>query len=59
MSIIDLFPRFKRLFSGQFLYPTLPDKCVCLNCGYVLENPGEHCRFIRCPKCGSPMRRGI
>lgn len=38
-------------------YSTLPKKCVCLECGYVVENPGEHCINLSCPICGGRMRR--
>jgi len=31
----------------------IPDKCYCRNCGYVLENPSEHCVDISCPECGA------
>jgi len=30
--------------------------CECLNCGYVMESD-QHCRDIKCPKCGGEMRR--
>ena len=31
-------------------------KCECLKCGHKLES-AEHCRDIKCPKCGGTMRR--
>jgi len=31
----------------------IPERCYCRNCGYVLENPSEHCVDIKCPKCGA------
>jgi len=30
--------------------------CECLQCGYSIESD-EHCREIKCPKCGGEMRR--
>jgi len=39
--------------GGQYLYPTLPERCYCHSCGYVWENPPDHCRNLTCPKCGS------
>ena len=30
--------------------------CECVDCGYVMESE-EHCRDIKCPKCGGTMRR--
>jgi len=35
----------------------LPKACKCMNCGYVVKNPGKHCPEIRCPRCGGRMRR--
>ena len=43
--------------QSQYRYPGLPRKCVCMECGYVVENPGKHCIEIKCPKCGGRMRR--
>jgi len=40
-----------------YRWPTLPKRCKCMNCGYVLENPGNHCRYIPCPRCGGRMYR--
>lgn len=34
-----------------------PDKCHCRKCGYVMENPDEHCVDLSCPKCGAQMYR--
>lgn len=31
----------------------IPDRCYCRNCGYVLENPTEHCVDLSCPECGA------
>lgn len=31
-------------------------KCECIECGYVIESV-VHCVNIKCPKCGSQMRR--
>ncbi len=31
-------------------------KCECIKCGYVMTS-SEHCRDIKCPKCGGQMRR--
>lgn len=40
--------------SYQHRYPTLPEKCKCSVCGYIIENPNKHCREIEyCPKCGA------
>lgn len=41
----------------RYQYSTLPDSCECYSCGYVLNNPGGHCRDISCPRCGEPMWR--
>lgn len=41
----------------MYKYKTLPEACVCMNCGYVVRNPGRHCREIACPRCGGVMRR--
>jgi len=30
--------------------------CECLDCGHTMESE-EHCRNIKCPKCGGEMRR--
>ena len=30
--------------------------CECLKCGYTMTSD-EHCRDIKCPKCGGEMRR--
>jgi len=30
-----------------------PERCYCRKCGYVLENPSEHCVDISCPECGA------
>jgi len=30
--------------------------CECLDCGYKMWSD-KHCRDIKCPKCGGPMRR--
>lgn len=30
--------------------------CECLDCGYTMKTD-EHCRNIKCPKCGGEMRR--
>ena len=43
--------------SSKYRYSSLPKKCVCPKCGYEIENPGKHCYEIRCPRCGTPMRR--
>jgi len=40
-----------------YRYESLPKKCKCESCGYEIENPGEHCRFIKCPVCGGRMWR--
>lgn len=37
-------------------YP-IPDKCVCRECGYVLENPTKHCNEYTCPECGAQLYR--
>lgn len=31
-------------------------RCECLDCGRIVESD-EHCRLVRCPKCGGEMRR--
>jgi len=31
-------------------------QCECLECGYTMDSE-EHCKDIKCPKCGSQMRR--
>jgi len=31
-------------------------RCECLKCGHQLTTT-KHCRDLRCPKCGGPMRR--
>ena len=32
--------------------------CLCLKCGYrILHQPGQHCREIMCPKCGTALVR--
>lgn len=41
----------------DYRYSTLPEACRCESCGYVLENPGTHCRQIPCPQCGGIMWR--
>lgn len=33
-----------------------PYRCECLDCGHVQESK-EHCRDIKCEKCGGEMRR--
>lgn len=35
----------------------LPIVCVCPKCGATVKNPKSHCPEIKCPKCGTPMRR--
>jgi len=30
--------------------------CECIKCGYKMESE-EHCNTLKCPKCGSDMRR--
>ena len=57
MALRAILERLRSRFRGQYLYPTLPEKCYCHSCGYVLENPGKHCREIRCPRCGARMWR--
>lgn len=38
-----------------YRYPGLPERCVCHECGYVVENPSKHCPDLGpCPKCGAP-----
>lgn len=35
-------------------YPTLPEVCVCIECGYEVKNPGVHCPELGpCPRCGA------
>ncbi len=31
-------------------------RCECLDCGHTMDSE-QHCRDIRCPKCGGEMRR--
>ena len=31
-------------------------ECECPNCGYTVTST-EHCKNIKCPKCGATMRR--
>jgi len=31
-------------------------RCECIECGYVVTSD-EHCRDLKCPKCGGQMRR--
>jgi len=30
--------------------------CECISCGYTVQS-NEHCALLKCPKCGSTMRR--
>jgi phage head maturation protease len=34
-----------------------PYRCECLECGHIVEESEEHCRDVKCPKCGGDMRR--
>jgi len=43
----------KREPSGK---KTATYTCECLECGHVIET-NEHCRDVKCPKCGGEMRR--
>jgi len=31
-------------------------ECECLDCGYIMQTD-QHCRDVKCPKCGGEMRR--
>jgi len=46
----------------QYRYSYPPRKCVCRNCGYVVDMEsegyyGRHCYEISCPVCGNRMWR--
>jgi len=41
----------------MYRYPTLPRRCRCVRCGYIVENPGMHCIDLKCPMCGGRMYR--
>lgn len=41
----------------DYRYGDLPEACRCGSCGYVLKNPGTHCRQLPCPVCGGTMWR--
>jgi len=49
---IEFIPATKQANAeGQKTY-----RCECLDCGHVQES-NEHCRNVRCEKCGGEMRR--
>jgi len=42
--------------STKVIDNTVEYECECLSCGYKMKTT-EHCRDIKCPKCGGEMRR--